>query len=128
MASLDIYDTIPHAMKRYLSHYSWTFSKNACEYAVSLIKGLKPMEKAEVDNLLSSYGVEIENKGGYDYVYIANMAKSDYWGSSIEDDKHLALFIKDTCDDKDASDGEIMRCWYAKMVARGKPVEWEDIL
>ena len=56
------------------------------------------------------------------------MCKCDYWGSSIQDEAHLAQIIKDIADDDDAGDGEVMRCWYAKTVARGIPVDWEDML
>ena len=56
------------------------------------------------------------------------MCRSDYLGSSISDEVHLAKIIRDILDDADAGDGEVMRCWYAKMVARGIPVDWEDLL
>lgn len=47
---------------------------------------------------------------------------------SISDEVHLAKIIRDILDDADAGDGEVMRCLYAKMVARGIPVDWEDLL
>lgn len=57
-----------------------------------------------------------------------NMCKADYYGSSISDEKHFALYIKDTIDDEDAGDGTTMRRWYATMVANGMMVDWEDVL
>jgi len=47
------------------------------------------------------------------------MCKADYYGSSITDEKHFVLYIKDTIDDEDAGDGTTMRRWYATMVANG---------
>lgn len=65
---------------------------------------------------------------GYDYMFVANMCKADYYGSSIEDEKHFALYIKDTIDDEDAADGTTMRRWYATMVANGVMVDWEEFV
>lgn len=86
------------------------------------------LDKDDVDEMLTAQGVKLDNAIGLDYVYVANMAKADYWKSCIEDDKHLALFVKDTVDDADAADGQIMRRWYADMVAQGQPIEWEELL
>lgn len=49
-------------------------------------------------------------------------------GSSITDERHFALYIKDTIDDEDAGDGTTMRRWYATMVANGTMVDWEDVI
>jgi len=56
------------------------------------------------------------------------MCKADYFGSSIVDEPHLALYIKDTIDDEDAGDGTTMRRWYATMVANGEVIDWEDFV
>ena len=56
------------------------------------------------------------------------MCKADYYGSSITDEKHFALYIKDTIDDEDAGDGTTMRRWYATMVANGTMVDWEEFI
>lgn len=52
----------------------------------------------------------------------------DYIGVSITDERHFALYIKDTIDDEDAGDGTTMRRWYATMVANGTMVDWEDVI
>lgn len=59
---------------------------------------------------------------------VANMGKADLLKSSITDEQHLALYVKDVVDDVDAGDGEIMREWDAKMTSRGIAVDWEEIL
>ena len=84
--------------------------------------------REEVDEVLKKHNVSVENKGGYDYVFAAQMCRADYLGSSVPDEQHLALYVKDVCDDVDAGDGVTMRRWYATMVANGEPIEWEDLL
>ena len=129
---LDLYDEMPRAMKAYLRNYGWHFNKEACDFAISKMTKngtkLNPVNKDQVDKLMQRHNIDIKNNKGYDYVFVANMCKADYYGSSIEDEKHLVLYVKDTLDDEDAADGTTMRRWYATMVANGEPIEWEDFL
>ena len=74
------------------------------------------------------YSIKLDNNLGYDYVFVANMGKADYYGSSISDEKHLALYIKDTIDDEDVKDGITMRRWYATMIGNGVMVDWEEFV
>lgn len=130
--ALDLYDELPKAMRKYLRHNGWHFNKALCDFAVSLMmkkgKPLDPISKETVDKLLEINKVHLDNNVGYDYVFVANMCKADYYGSSITDDKHVALYIKDTIDDEDAADGTTMRRWYATMVANGVIIDWDDSL
>jgi hypothetical protein len=130
--ALDLYDEIPLAMRKYLRHNGWHFNKALCNFAVSLMKKngkkLDPISKENVDKLLEQYSIHLKNNIGYDYVFVANMCKADYYGSSITDDKHVALYIKDTIDDEDAADGTTMRRWYATMVSNGVIIDWDDTL
>lgn len=132
MVPLDMYDELPKYMRKYLQNYGWHFNKALCHYATSLMKkGGKKLEvltKEQVDKILQQNNVSIENSTGYDYVFVANMCKADYYGSSIADEKHFALYIKDTLDDEDAADGTTMRRWYATMIANGKSIDWEDFI
>ena len=127
--ALDVYDSMPKYMKKYLQNYGWHFNKSLCEYAVSLMKkggkALEPLSKEFIDKTLSTYNVQLSNNVGYDYIFVANMCKADYYGSSITDEKHFALYVKDTIDDEDAGDGTTMRRWYATMIANGIMVYWE---
>lgn len=137
---LDAYelDYMPKAQKMYLMHHGWHFGKNAYEYAASMMRRINKSTgklekvprytKEEVDALLRKYSIEVEEKGGYDYVYVAQMCKADLYGSSVPDEQHLAMYVKDVCDDADMADGTTMRRWYASMVAMGEPVEWEELL
>ena len=134
---LDARDVFPSAMEEYLGLYGWHFSKKMFEWAASNMYKkdssgkrtyITPMSKEDVENLLKRTGVSLENKYGYDYVFVANMAKADYFGSSITDDQHLALFIKDYVDDKDGYPELPFTRFYADCVGTGTPIDWEDML
>ena len=113
----------------YIAENGWHFNKKACDYAVQYLKGkdgkrIKPLSKEEVDAMLAKYGLKLEKNRGWDYVYAANMAKSDMEGSPLSDEKSQAMYVKILIDDPDAADGEIMACWYVKMLFRREPVDW----
>ena len=59
----------------------------------------------------------------YDYVYVVTMCKADYLGSSIKDENHLTLYIKDTIDDVDTSNETTFRRWLATMIGNGIPID-----
>lgn len=130
--ALDTYDDMPKYMRKYLQNYGWHFNKALCLYAVSLMRKndevLQPVSKDIIDEILEQYNIKLKNNIGYDYVFVGNMCKADYYGSSIIDDKHFALYIKDTIDDEDAGDGTTMRRWYATMIANGVMIDWEEFV
>ena len=135
---LDTYDKLPSGMREYLSTYGWHFSKKMCEWAVSQMKvkdpatgkekRIEPLTKEYVEEMLKKYGVKIENDKGYDCVYAANMAKADYYKSSITDEQHLAMFVKDYLDDPDGYDGLPLTRFMADCIGSGTPVIWSDML
>lgn len=128
----------PDGMEEYLSKYGWHFNKKAFEYAVSQMKKadtntgkpkkIESISKESVEEMLKRMNIVVENNVLYDAAYVANMCKADYLHKSITDEAHLAMYVRDTIDDEDAVDGEIMVCWHAKMMRRGIPVEWEELL
>lgn len=130
--SLDIYDTHPPMMLVYLKNYGWHFTKAAVDYAVSKMKKQnKPVQgltKEEVDTLLQTTNTTLENNELYDYVYVANMCKADFAGSSITDEQHMAKYIKDVIDDEDGYDGIVFNRWYADMCKKGIPIDWETLM
>lgn len=135
---LNDYDPIPDDMRAYLRNHDYTFSKKACEYAASLMKKrnpatkelefIEPWSREQVDELLKRHNIKLENNIGYNYVYVANMLKADKYKSSIPDEAHLALGIKDVIDDVDCSPYCVFLEWIAKMDGNGEPIEWEDIM
>jgi hypothetical protein len=123
----------PSAKEMYIAEMGWHFNEKACQYAVQYLKDrnnkpIKPYSKEEVDELLKKQNVTLQNNKGWDYVYVANMAKSDMDGSPLADDKSIANYVKIVIDDVDAADGEIMGCWYVKMLFRHIPVDWAMFL
>ena len=117
----------------YLAENGWHFTKKACDYAVQFLRGkdgkpIKTMSKEDVDAMLAKYGVKLEKNKGWDYVYVANMAKSDMDTGSQPDEKGIVMYVRMLIDDPDAADGEIMACWYTKMLFRHLPVDWGAFL
>lgn len=135
---MDIRDKRPEEMEAYLSNFGWHFNKKMCDFAVSLMKKInpatgkkeriEPISKEKVEELLTKYGVKLDNNSLYDFVYVANMGKADFFKSSIPDEQHLAVYVKDVIDDPDTPDGTTMRRWYATMIAAGEPIEWDEMI
>ena len=127
--SLDIYDDRPTSMKRYLKYYGQHFNKKLCTFAVSKMKhGKTPIPKEKVDEVLSKNNISLEYNELYDHVYVYNMGNNDFMGSSIPDEKHLAIYVKDVIDDEDGYDGIVFNRWYADTVTCGIPVEWDEMV
>jgi len=128
------YDEIPRGMDRYLNQYGCHFNKKLCKEAVSRMYRDEGDDeenhytKEQVDALLESYGVKPKRGKLYDAVYVANMAKFDFLGRSVPDEKHLALYIKDALDDPDAEEGYIFNRFYADCMFMDNPIEWEDMI
>jgi hypothetical protein len=126
---LDYYDDRPESMKRYLKYYGQHFNKKLCDFAVSKMKhGKAPVSKELVEENLNKYNVNLEHNELYDHVYVYNMGNNDFYGSSIKDEKHLALYVKDVIDDEDGYDGIVFNRWYADTVTCGIPVEWDEMV
>lgn len=85
-------------------------------------------DKKACDEFLKNNGVTVKNAMGHDAAYVLNMARADYYGSSITDDGHLALFVKDYCDDVDGNPTRAFDEFYINSVAKGVPVFWDECL
>lgn len=118
------YDIKPQAFINYLRYYGPHFNKKLCEFANQELK-CQDYTKEKLDLLLQSHKVELKQNKLYDYVYVANWAKSMFYGSSIADEKHLILFIKDMFEKES---NLIFNRWYADMAKKGIPIEWEDMI
>lgn len=121
-------------MDAYLASHGRHFSKPMLEWAVSMMRDRKgnklpEPDKKKVDEILKGFGIELErDKGFYDAAYVYSMAKSDYMGSSIADDVHLALFVKDYIDDKDGNPTRAFDEFYINCIAKGVDIPWEDMI
>ena len=130
------YDIKPEGMINYLRYNGPHFNKKLCDFAVSLMEKkignimtpITPMTKEEVDKLLKDNGVTIKGGQLYDAVFVANMCKADFLGSSIVDNLHMAKYIKDVLDDDDAYDGIVFNRWFADMSRKGIVVDWDEMI
>ena len=130
---LDFYDDIPAGMKSYLSAYGWHFSKAMCEWAISNMTDMngnriQMRSKEQIESVLASNGITLKNNRGYDHVFVWHMGLSDYYGSSVPDDRHLARYVKDVIDDVDGYDGIAFTRFIADCSGKGIPIIWEDML
>lgn len=135
---LDAHDVYPEAMTTYVSFNGWHFNKKLCDWAVARMKKydestgkpekIEPWKKDDVDKLLKDNAVRLENNTGYDYVYVANMAKADLLESSLPGTREVARYVKDIVDDVDQADGFIMNRFYSDCVRSGCPIPWDDVL
>lgn len=130
------YDEYPQAMLAYLRNYGPHFNRRLFEFAVSKMtkrvdgieKKLVPMSKEDVDNIMKTHRIETKKGQLYDCAYVANMCKADFLDSSIVDEKHLAMYVKDAIDDVDAPDGLVFNRFYADCCYSGIAIPWEDVL
>lgn len=118
------YDIKPEGFINYLRYYGEHFNKKLCEFACSLLP-VHDCTKDKLETLLQSHNIDIKQAKLYDIVYIANWCKSVFFGSSISDEKHFVLFLKDIFEKE--SD-VIFNRWYADLAKRGIPIEWEDMI
>lgn len=133
---LDYYAKLPSGMDEYLEYYGWHFSKNMSEWASSKMKkkegniekSITPFTRESLNSLYDKTGIKPDNAVGYDDVYIANMCKADFWGSSIRTDIDLCRWVKDVIDDVDGYDGMPFTRFYADCVGSGTPIIWEDMI
>jgi hypothetical protein len=130
------YDEIPEGMKRYINNYGCHFNKKLSDWAASQMyknvndkkQYIQPYTKEQVDNLLKQNNIQLERGKLYDSVYLANMVKADFLGSSIPNEQYLAKYIKDVLDDADAEDGFVFNRFYSDTVFNSNPVDWEEMV
>ena len=131
---LDQYDTMPSGLQEYLSYYGWHFNKKLCEFATSKLLSrmgntkVVPYTKEAVEQLLKNHGITIQKDQGYDCVYVANMAKASYLGSSLQDETRIAKFVKDYIDDQNGYEGIVMTRFFADIIGKGIVIDWEDMI
>lgn len=128
---------IPEGMQAYLSYFGMNFNKNLYEFAVKMMRKensegeleeVKPMSAEQLKTMLAKYKIELSNNDLYNALYIAAMVKADYWGSSIEDEAHMARYIEDTLCDVDAAEGQTFARFVADCAAKGIVIFWEQMI
>lgn len=129
---------VPQDMEQYLSFNGHHFNKLLCDFAVSqmerkdkatgAMKKIVPMTLNEMKSLLEKYKITIENNDMYDALYVANMVKADFFGTSIEDEQHMAKYIEDVICDPDGYDGLVFTRFLADCMGRGTVIFWEQYI
>lgn len=134
MSRLDIYEEIPEGFRRYLSQYGWHFSKKLAEYATSSDR-MKNADGSshhwtheQIEEKLAQNGITIEKAKGYDCMYVANMAYSDFYPKPLVSETQVLQYVKTYIDDSDGYDGIALTRYYADCIAKGEPIFWEEML
>lgn len=118
------YDIKPEGFINYLRYYGQHFNKKLCEFACKQLD-VQPCTKEKVDTVLKNNNIELKESKMYDYIYVATWCKYMFYGSSISDEKHFALFLKDIFEKEHSL---IFNRWYADMAKKGIPIEWDDMI
>lgn len=130
-------DLTPEAYREYRRLHGPHFNKKLCAFAVSRMKRaddkgneqpIKPMEREEVERILSDYNIRLEHQAGYDHVFAANMCKADYLGDSVPGMEHLARYVRNVIDDSDGYDGIVFCRWFTDMCKKRVEVPWESVI
>lgn len=87
-----------------------------------------PSTESDLYRLLQAYDVYIDHWNLYDCLYVLNMAKADFLGSSIEDEKHLILYVKDLLDDPDGYEGLVFNRWCADLEGQDIKLNWHEFI
>ena len=118
------YDIKPEAFLNYLRYYGTKKKKKLCDFACEQLPK-KEYSKEKLDILLQAHNLVIPNAKLHDTVYVANWCRSVFYGSSIVDEKHFVLFIKDVFEKEP---NLVFNRWYADMAKQGIPIDWEEMI
>ena len=139
---MTMWDKIPEEMQLYLSRNGKHFNTRLCEFAVGLMRGKEnekekekendkdnPITREQTESMLSAAGLDISDYAApYDAVFVANMAKSDFLGSSLPDMAHVVKYVDDLLTDPDGYEGMVFNRWLADVAGKGVWVDWEKML
>lgn len=126
------FDIMPAEMINYLRYNGPHFSKALANFAISKMKKdgkkLQPISEEQTETILKNAGVQIQNDNLYDTLYVINMAKADFFGSSITTDNALAKFVKDYLDDEDGYDGIAFNRFLSDCARKGVVIKWDKMI
>lgn len=126
------FDIKPEEMVNYLRYNGPHFSKKLADFAIKKMrkdgKKLQPITEENMAKMFSENKIDIENDFLYDPLYVINMAKADFFGSSITTEANLAKFVKDYLDDEDGYDGIAFNRFLADCARKGIAINWREML
>lgn len=119
--------------EEYVEQYGFHFNKKLYEWAVSMMRDkagnkIPVMSKEQVAEFLRGHGVTLKNDRGHDAAYVRAMAMADYFGSSLPDESHVALFIKDFLDDPDGTKSKAFDHFVVDCRAKEEPIYWDEMM
>lgn len=121
------------SFEEYTDEFGFHFNKKLYDWAVSMMKDrngnkVQPMAKEQASDWLKAHNVTLKNDKGHDAAYVLAMARADYMGSSITDDAHLALFVRDFLDDPDGYPTKAFDCFVVSCRAKNEPIFWDEMM
>lgn len=119
--------------RKYIRLYGPHFTKELCEFASGLMeteKGpINKITKADLEQKMKQQNIELKYDKMHDAVYVANMCRADYLGSSVPDnDYNLCMYVKDTIDDPDGYDGQPFNRWLSDMEGMHVQIDWSEFV
>lgn len=120
-------------MDMYQGQFSYKLAKKAIEMmevkdeSTGTTKSLVPHSIEEMGAVLNENNVKIPEEQIYTAWYLFNMVFADY-KKSLEDNKHIALYIEETLCDPDGDPSDVLCCFVAKMQNAGIAIHWERYL
>ena len=121
------------SFEEYTDQYGCHFNKKLYEWAVSMMSNREgstiPAKSIEqVKEFLRTNGVTLDDAKGYDAAYVHAMCMADYYGSSITDDRHVALFVCDFLSDPDGSETKAFDHFVVDCRSKGEPIFWDMMM
>jgi hypothetical protein len=121
------------SFEEYLDQFGAHFNKKLYDWAVSMMKDrngnkVAAMTKEQTSEWLRARGVTLKNDKGHDAPYVLAMIRADAFGSSINDDQHLALGVRDYLDDPDGYPTKAFDHFVIDCRRRGEPIFWDEMM
>ncbi|MBR1436369.1 MAG: hypothetical protein IJ584_14820 [Bacteroidales bacterium] len=119
--------------EEYVDQYGLHFNRKLYEWAVSMMKDrsgnkVQVKTKEDVNTFLRNNGVTLSKDKGHDAAYVHAMLYADCWGSSYQNDRQLALGIKDFLDDPDGTDSKAFDHFVVDCRSKGEPIFWDEMI
>lgn len=131
-----------HGFNEYISVHGMHFSKkladyasmhmvNACEIATDGSHPDKPKHSWSADEVEAAFGkigLPFKEHHKYDYQYVANMAYADFYKKALKEEVDCLKYADAYINDPDGYKEIAFTRWLADVLAKGKEIEWEEMI
>lgn len=117
--------------EKYIDKYGLHFNEKLYKFALSLMCHANKTTNLTEDQILAMlerFKISLRLNHPYDVYYVANMSYHDFYKSSLKDEEHLALFMKDYLEDEDGYKGLPFCRWLTDMEYKSIEINWKDML